>query len=58
MKRPHNVFWGTHGCKRTYGHANPCLCDCKTTIPADYMHNVYGDDKDTAVGDTRVLADM
>jgi hypothetical protein len=46
----HDVYWGTHGCDRTKGHANPCLCDCKTTLPLDHEY-VFGDDAATAVRD-------
>ena len=46
--RRHDVYWGTHGCERLKGHANPCLCNCKTALPEDHNY-VYGDDVDTAV---------
>jgi hypothetical protein len=44
--RPHDVFWGSHGCKRTYGHANPCICVCNDVYSGTH---VYGDDMDSAV---------
>lgn len=42
----HNVYWGSHGCERRRGHANPCRCDC-----GDYYTgtHVYGEDAATAV---------
>lgn len=47
-KKVHDVYWGTHGCERTKGHANPCKCECGWTIPVGHAH-VFGDDSDTAV---------
>ena len=48
----HDVYWGSHGCARTKGHANPCRCECKTSLPGDLSKSyVFGDDKDTAVSD-------
>jgi hypothetical protein len=43
----HNVFWGSHGCRRRKGHANPCRCTCGDWLkPGD---QTYGNDADTAV---------
>lgn len=42
----HDVFWGSHGCRRRKGHANPCRCTCGTW----YLGTpCYGDDAVTAV---------
>jgi hypothetical protein len=53
MAKLHDVYWGSHGCKRTRGHANPCICGCKTTIADHPDVFFYGDDKATAVTDPR-----
>lgn len=58
MKRvEHDVFWGTHGCKRTRGHENPCICDCKTPLPTGHLY-VFGDDKGTAVFNPKVSVEL
>lgn len=49
LKNLHDVYWGTHGCYRRKGHANPCRCECKMTLPRDVTP--YGDDINTAVSD-------
>jgi hypothetical protein len=47
MKKRHDVFWGSHGCKKRRGHANPCVCVCGDVYAGTYY--VYGNDKETAV---------
>jgi len=49
----HEVYWGTHGCKRRKGHANPCKCGCGVTLPTGHEH-VFGDHKDSAVFNPKV----
>jgi len=42
----HNVYWGSHGCERRRGHANPCRCQCGEMYGGSH---VYGEDAATAV---------
>lgn len=53
----HDVYWGSHGCKRVKGHAIPCICDCNMTLPTGHLY-VFGDDKDTAVFDPKRKVDQ
>jgi phage tail protein X len=48
--KPHQVYWGTHGCTRVKGHANPCLCWCGQALPTGHEY-VFGLDQDTAIPD-------
>jgi len=43
----HDVYWRSHGCKRTKGHANPCVCTCGDVLKK--ADTPYGDDAETAV---------
>lgn len=50
VSRSHRVYWGSHGCKKSFPHAGACLCAC-----GDYYEpfrfpdpDVYGEDAESA----------
>lgn len=41
----HLVYWGSHGCDKSYPHAGACRCSCGVYLNT---HNTYGEETATA----------